>query len=363
MVFGYIKLPAMLGVGRYTVTVELPQSGGLYQRANVTYRGIEVGRVKSVRLTDTGVAAVLSLRSGVAIPSDLDAEVHSENAIGEQYVALLPRNGTSTPLKNGDVIPRSRTSVPPDINSLLDATNRGLQAIPRDNLKTAIDEAYTAVGGLGPEIQRFVKGSTALAIDARNNLDPFTALIDQSQPVLDSQTDTSDAVRAWAAHLATITGQLQAQDSAVAGVLENGGAGRRRGPPALRATAADAADCCWPTWSASAMWRHLPQRPRTVAGVAAAGHRRHAGRSGAQPEHQAGLQGRVPELQPEPQPSAAVHHRLPTGPANASAVRPGDRPTGPTATCTAGYRKTRCSMCAARATRHARRARASAPRP
>jgi phospholipid/cholesterol/gamma-HCH transport system substrate-binding protein len=222
MIFNYIDVPALFGVDRYTVTIDLAQSGGLYQRANVTYRGSEVGRVKEVHLTDTGVQAVLSLRSDVVIPSDVDAQVHSVNALGEQYVALLPRDDNSAPLKNGDVIPLSRTSVPPDINGLLEATNRGLQAIPRDNLKTAVDEAYAAVGGLGPEIQRLVKGSTTLSIDARKQLDPLTALIDQSSPVLDSQTQTSDAVRAWAAHLATITDQLQNQDRAVAGVLDKG---------------------------------------------------------------------------------------------------------------------------------------------
>ncbi len=222
MLIDYVKLPAMFGVGRYTVTLDLPESGGLYARGNVTYRGTEVGRVESVRLTDSGAQAVLSLRSDVAIPSDLEAQVHSESAVGEQYVALIPRDGASRPLKKGDVIPASRTTVPPDINNLLDATNRGLQAIPRDNLKTAIDEAYAAVGGLGPEIRRFVNGSTTLAIDARTNLDALTTVIDHSQPVLDSQTQTSDAVRAWAAHLALITQQLQSQDSAVNGILTKG---------------------------------------------------------------------------------------------------------------------------------------------
>ena len=56
MVFGYMRLPTMLGVGQYRVTVELPETGGLYPRGNVTYRGTEVGKVKSVDLTDTGVA-------------------------------------------------------------------------------------------------------------------------------------------------------------------------------------------------------------------------------------------------------------------------------------------------------------------
>ena len=109
MVLHFIQLPAMLfGVGRYTVTMELPKSGGLYESGNVTYRGTKVGRVESVRLTDTGVEAVLSLTSGIKIPSDLTAEVHSQSAVGESYVMLLPRNGTSPPLKNGDVIAAGR---------------------------------------------------------------------------------------------------------------------------------------------------------------------------------------------------------------------------------------------------------------
>src|SRR6202011_2733993 len=113
----FMKLPAKwFGVGRYTVTVELPQNGGLYSSSNVTYRGTEVGRVQSVHLTNTGVEAVLSLKSGIEIPRDLKAEVHSQSAVGESYVELLPRNGTSPPLKDGDVIPLTDTSVPPDIN-------------------------------------------------------------------------------------------------------------------------------------------------------------------------------------------------------------------------------------------------------
>ncbi|MGV0834365.1 MCE family protein [Mycolicibacterium thermoresistibile] len=220
MVFGYMKAPGnYFGIGRYTVTVELPAAAGLYPTGNVSYRGTNVGRVADVRLTDSGVEAVLSINKGLDIPSDVDAEVHSVSAIGEQYVALLPRSADSPPLRDGDVIPQDRTSVPPDINDLLDATNRGLEAIPQDNLKTAIDEAAVAVGGLGPDIRRFVRASTDLAIDAKENLDPLIALIDQSQPVLDSQADTSDAIQSWAASLATMTEDLETHDASVASML------------------------------------------------------------------------------------------------------------------------------------------------
>jgi phospholipid/cholesterol/gamma-HCH transport system substrate-binding protein len=223
MALHFINLPAMFGVGRYTVTMELPRSGGLYESGNVTYRGTKVGRVESVRLSDTGVEAALSLQSGIDIPSDLEAEVHSQSAVGESYVLLLPRNGTSPPLKNGDVIALADTSVPPDVNALLSAANTGLQAIPRDNLKTVVDEAYTAVGGLGPELSRVIQGASTLAIDARENLDPLTTLIDTADPVLDSQTNTSDAIQAWASHVAAVTDELRNHDEAVAGVITKGG--------------------------------------------------------------------------------------------------------------------------------------------
>ena len=223
MVFGLMRLPNLLfGIGHYTVTLQLPEAAGLYDRANVTYQGTEVGEVERVELTETGVEAVLSLRSDVGIPANLEAEVHSTSAVGEQYVALLPRSADGPDLKNGDVIDVANSRVPPDINSLLDAANRGLQAIPGDDLKTAVDEAYTAFGGLGPDLSRLVKNSSKLAIDSRAALPEQLNVIDNVAPVLDTQADTADSIQAWAAHLATITKQLQDHDQAVKGVITNG---------------------------------------------------------------------------------------------------------------------------------------------
>ena len=37
----YLRIPSLVGVGRYTVYAELPHSGGLYRTANVAY---QIGR-------------------------------------------------------------------------------------------------------------------------------------------------------------------------------------------------------------------------------------------------------------------------------------------------------------------------------
>lgn len=222
MVFNYMGLPNLLfGYGHYKVTVELPVAAGLYENANVTYRGTNVGRVARVDLTHSGVVAELSLTSDIDIPSDVTAEVHSASSIGEQYVALIP-DGDTGRLAEGAVIPRDRTSVPPDISELLAAANKGLEVIPGDNLQTVVDESAMAVGGLGPDLARLVKGSTTLAIDARKNLDALTNLIDNSAPILDSQSATADSIASWAANMASVTEQLKREDISVAGILDVG---------------------------------------------------------------------------------------------------------------------------------------------
>lgn len=224
MTFGFVKLPALFGIGRYTVTVELPTSGGLYPTSVVTYRGTEVGRVTSVDVTGDGVRAMLTLDSATPVPADIRAAVHSRSAVGEQFLELTPHPGASDTqkLRDGDVIPSGKVQTPADIGNLLDATNRALRAIPPDNLRTVVVESARAVGGLGPELSRIIDGSTALAIDGGKTVDPLTHLIDQSPPVLNSQVQTADSIGTWAQRLASITGQIKAQDAAFADLLKVG---------------------------------------------------------------------------------------------------------------------------------------------
>ena len=45
MVFGYLQVPTWFGIGHITVTMKLPGTGGLYRFGNVTYRGVQMGKV------------------------------------------------------------------------------------------------------------------------------------------------------------------------------------------------------------------------------------------------------------------------------------------------------------------------------
>src|ERR1700740_1018162 len=72
----HLRTPGVVGVGQDQLTVQLQASGGLYRTSNVTYRGIQIGRVTKVEPTKNGVRATLSIDSRYKIPVDASANVH-----------------------------------------------------------------------------------------------------------------------------------------------------------------------------------------------------------------------------------------------------------------------------------------------
>ncbi|EUA30326.1 mce related family protein [Mycobacterium xenopi 4042] len=147
MVLFYIQAPTLLGIGRMTVTLELPATGGLYRFSNVTYRGVQVGKVTSVGLTANGAKATLSLATSPKIPANLQADVRSISAVGEQYVDLRPKTDSPPYLRNGSVIPMRDTTIPQAVGPLLEQVNALISSIPKNKLSQLLDESFQSFNG------------------------------------------------------------------------------------------------------------------------------------------------------------------------------------------------------------------------
>ncbi|CAM5740445.1 hypothetical protein MAUB1S_01344 [Mycolicibacterium aubagnense] len=120
----YLHLPAAIGLGVYKVDAKFVVGGGIYQNANVTYRGVTIGRVTNVGLSDNGVTAQMRLNTDTPVPDNVTATVKSVSAIGEQYIDLVPpADPSKNMLKNGATIGVDRTAVGQDI---VPAKHRGL---------------------------------------------------------------------------------------------------------------------------------------------------------------------------------------------------------------------------------------------
>jgi phospholipid/cholesterol/gamma-HCH transport system substrate-binding protein len=216
----YLRLPAVLGVGRYTLYAQLPRSGNLYATANVTYRGITIGKVTEVEPTARGGRATLSIDDRYRIPADASANVHSVSAIGEQYLDLVSTDEPHQYFHDGQTITKS--TVPADIAPTLDAINQGLKALPHDKITAFLDEASQAVTGIGPALQRLVDSTQSTVADFRDNLNPVDDIISHGGPILDSQVNSGAAIQRWAADLNVLGAQAAEQDQALKSVLQQG---------------------------------------------------------------------------------------------------------------------------------------------
>jgi phospholipid/cholesterol/gamma-HCH transport system substrate-binding protein len=222
MVFAYIQVPTLFGLDKITVSLDLPATGGLYRFSNVTYRGVQIGKVTAVTLTPTGAKATLSLDTSPKIPADLQADVHSVSAVGEQYVDLRPRTDSPPYLQDGSVIAMRDTTIPQAVGPMLDKVSALVGSIPKDKLSELLGESFKGFNGAGDDFASLLDSSAKVTEDFNNTSDQTRALIEDSGPLLDGQAETADAIRLWARSLAGVTGQFADNDPQVRTLLETG---------------------------------------------------------------------------------------------------------------------------------------------
>ncbi|MBO0680948.1 MCE family protein [Mycolicibacterium sp. S2-37] len=209
----YLRLPAAVGIGAYNITANFEAAGGLYENANVTYRGVTVGRVESVGLTDNGVVARMQLNSGTPVPENVTATVKSVSAIGEQYVDLVPPEQPSQAiLRDGADIGLDRTAIGQDISGLLEEADRLVSSVGDSRIQDVLRETFKAFDGSGPELSRLIQSSRLLVDEANANYGQTSALIDQVGPLLDAQIRSGDDIRSLSEGFGRLTSQLAAAD-------------------------------------------------------------------------------------------------------------------------------------------------------
>ncbi|MFV8318314.1 virulence factor Mce family protein [Mycobacterium sp. 23] len=213
----YLQIPTLVGIGRYELTANLPASGGLYPTANVTYRGITIGKVTEVEPTPSGAKATLSIDSRYKIPVDATANVHSVSAVGEQYLDLVSTGNPGKFFASGQTI--TKGTVPSEIGPALDTANRGLAVLPKEKIPKLLDETALAVGGLGPALQRLVDATQAIVGDFHTQINDVNDIIQNSGPILQSQVDSGSAIERWARNLNTLAAQSAQEDQHLRSVL------------------------------------------------------------------------------------------------------------------------------------------------
>ncbi|MBO0876010.1 MAG: MCE family protein [Pseudonocardia sp.] len=219
----FLGLFSFVGPRNFTVHMPLADASGLFERGEVTFRGVKVGDVGPLRLTDDGVVADLVIDgSAPSIPADLNAVVADRSAVGERYVDLRP-NGDSAPyLHEGSTIPANRVSTPVPVQDVLGNLDKLTASVPLDDLRTTVRELGTAFNGLGPKLGLLLDSTNSLTTTANQDLPQTLALIHDARTVLQTQNDLADPIKSFSSDLRQVTQQLKDSDPDIRRIVDDG---------------------------------------------------------------------------------------------------------------------------------------------
>ncbi|GAA2135397.1 MlaD family protein [Actinomadura napierensis] len=225
-----IVLVNYIGVGRqllgkqYTAFVDLTDSGGVFTNAEVTYRGVPVGRVGPMSLTQDGIRVKLVMERGKRIPRDgTKAIVANRSAVGEQYIDLEPTKKTGPYLDQGDAytIPKEMTTLPVRTEELLRNVDQLVGSVNTKDLGTIVDELDKAFNGSGSDLQSILDDTHRLLQTANQAYPDTKQLLDNSVTVLDTQRSEAANIRGFARNLNDFTASLRKDDPALRKTIDN----------------------------------------------------------------------------------------------------------------------------------------------
>ena len=194
-----------LGQNQWQVRLQLDDAAGLAPRSTVTYRGVVIGRVRSVEATSQAVVAVLEInRPDLRLPRPVSAQVQSGSLLGaDAQVALVGAPGSLPadlpgPLSRGcnnsrivcaDSVIVGRSA--PSLSTVTDLVQRMLEDADRGKLVPTVTSAARKFEVTASEAALFLRQAQGLVqkLDrAGGNVDAATAHIRNVTASIDNPT-------------------------------------------------------------------------------------------------------------------------------------------------------------------------------
>jgi phospholipid/cholesterol/gamma-HCH transport system substrate-binding protein len=216
---GYLGLvDKALGRGM-TVHATLPDSGGLYEGSEVTYRGVKVGTVTDMQATKDGVLLDLSLEEGTELPEDSAIYVHNLSAVGEQYLDFEPADDDPPYADEGYTFRGDEDSVPVGEDQLLIDLDQFVSSVDQENLALVVEELGLLFRDTGRPLQKLLDSGSTFVSEAAAHTEETIALLNFGREVLQTQQANGENIQAFSRNLRLLTRALAQSDPDLREVL------------------------------------------------------------------------------------------------------------------------------------------------
>lgn len=167
----------VIGFGEKTIDVEFAQAAGTKADDKVRVAGLEIGRVKSLKLEGDHVLATLQVKNDLEFGPDANAAIKQASILGQTYIDLDPGDGNGLPENR---IPLSNTQVPFSLAKVVQDPKYKSQFERLEKLDT--DKIAESLAVMGEQLG----DSPQLTAQALDSVGVLAKVIDQRRDEVDA---------------------------------------------------------------------------------------------------------------------------------------------------------------------------------
>ena len=181
------------GDGGYTLYVAFDSATGLDKDASVRVAGVEVGKVKEIRLINHKAHLTLSILPDAQIGRDFTAVLTTKGLLGERYLDLIPGEPNAPLLKDGDKITHVTSyanmdkliTILSDVAVDIKAVSQSLSgALGGKEGEQSLKNIVENIEDISFRLNSLIEKNDARFSNTLKNLDEFSAVLRRDGPAI-----------------------------------------------------------------------------------------------------------------------------------------------------------------------------------
>jgi phospholipid/cholesterol/gamma-HCH transport system substrate-binding protein len=204
-IFVILGVVAVLGVlflmtdpatfrGRYMVTTEVPDAGGIRRGDPVLMRGVSIGRVHDFALSDTGVVITLEIEGEWEIPADSRTVLGGVDFLGGRPVNVVPGRSSENLPEGGSMPGETEEGVMEVADTIGDEARETMERVR----SLLADTTIAGVQGSVAELQELLRSLSEMTDEQSVQLSELSQSLVRSAGQVEELTASEDLPRALA---------------------------------------------------------------------------------------------------------------------------------------------------------------------
>ncbi|ATW52931.1 mammalian cell entry protein [Streptomyces peucetius subsp. caesius ATCC 27952] len=209
------------------VTAYFPRTVGIYPGSDVRVLGVRVGEVTEIVPEGGRVRVELEYEPGRRIPADARAAIINSSVVSDRYVQMLPVYRSGPVMRDGAVIPQSRTAVPVELDRVFDSLHTTAEALgPKGankdgSLSRLLGVSADNLDGQGEQMHRTVEDLSLAVTTLSDGRKDLFGTVRNLQVFTAALAADDKSVRSFNDSLAAVADQLAGERKDLAAALKH----------------------------------------------------------------------------------------------------------------------------------------------